>query len=178
MADLLARFLGGPPLSVLARLLMLSLIVGALLMWLDIHPMDVIDSVERLFRRLWNLGFGAVRLVLEYVIAGAVIVVSDALFFQRPRLIAELAQKHRLPSISAFREYAKAGVLMSYGQNRNDSFRRAATYVDKILKGAKPGDLPVEQPTKFELIINGKTAKALGIEIPPRLLATAYEVIE
>jgi hypothetical protein len=75
MADLLARFLGGPPLSVLARLLMLSLIVGALLMWVDIHPMDVIDSVERLFRRLWNLGFGAVRLVLEYVIAGAVIVV-------------------------------------------------------------------------------------------------------
>ena len=75
MADTLARFLGGPPLSVLARLVMLSLIVGALLMWLEIHPMEVIDSVERLFRRLWNLGFGAVRVVLEYVIAGAVVVI-------------------------------------------------------------------------------------------------------
>ena len=75
MVDTFARFLGGPPLSVLARLLMLSLVVGALLLWLDIHPMAVIDSVERLFLRLWNLGFGAVRVVLEYVIAGAVIVV-------------------------------------------------------------------------------------------------------
>ena len=75
MADTLARFLGGPPLSVLARLLMLSLIVGALLMWLEIHPAEIIDNVERLFRRLWNLGFGAVRVVLEYVIAGAVIVI-------------------------------------------------------------------------------------------------------
>jgi hypothetical protein len=75
MTDTLARFLGGPPLSVLARLLMLSLIVGALLMWLEIHPAEIIESVERLLRRLWNLGFGAVRVVLEYVIAGAVIVV-------------------------------------------------------------------------------------------------------
>ena len=75
MTDTLARFLGGPPLSVLARLLMLSLIVGALLMWLEIHPTEIIENVERLLRRLWNLGFGAVRVVLEYVIAGAVIVV-------------------------------------------------------------------------------------------------------
>jgi len=75
MTDTLARFLGGPPLSVLARLVMLSLIVGALLMWLEIHPAEIIDAVERLFRRLWNLGFGAVRVVLEYVVAGAVIVV-------------------------------------------------------------------------------------------------------
>jgi len=75
MTDALARFLGGPPLSVLARLLMLSLIVGALLMWLEIHPAEIIDNVERLFRRLWNLGFGAVRVVLEYLIAGAVIVI-------------------------------------------------------------------------------------------------------
>ena len=75
MADTIARFLGGPPLSVLARLLMLSLIVGALLMWLEIDPAEIIDNVERLFRRLWNLGFGAVRVVLEYVIAGAFIVV-------------------------------------------------------------------------------------------------------
>ena len=74
MTDALARFLGGPPLSVLARLLMLSLIVGALLMWLEIHPAEILDNVERLFHRLWNLGFGAVRVVLEYVIAGAVIV--------------------------------------------------------------------------------------------------------
>ena len=75
MTDTLARFLGGPPLSVLARLVMLSLIVGALLMWLEIHPTEIIENVERLLRRLWNLGFGVVRVVLEYVIAGAVIVV-------------------------------------------------------------------------------------------------------
>ena len=75
MSSTLARLLGGPPLSVLARLLMLSLIVGALLMWLEIHPAEIIENVERLVRRLWNLGFGAVRVVLEYVIAGAIIVV-------------------------------------------------------------------------------------------------------
>jgi putative ABC transport system substrate-binding protein len=110
--------------------------------------------------------------------AGAVIVASGALFTQQLRQIAELAAKHRLPSIMLLREYAEAGGLMSYGDNRADSFRRAATYVDKILKGAKPGDLPVEQPTKFELFINGKTAKALGLKIPQSLLIMADKVIE
>ena len=94
------------------------------------------------------------------------------------RQIAELAAKNRLPSIATHREYAEAGGLMSYGPNLADNFRRAATYVDKIFKGAKPGDLPVEQPTKFELVINRKTAKALGLTIPQSLLISADKVIE
>ena len=110
--------------------------------------------------------------------AGALIVASDGLFRQQARRIAELAAKYRLPSIFAFREYVEAGGLMSYGTNRADLFRRAATYVDKIFKGAKPADLPVEQPTKFELFINGKTAKALSLKIPQSLRIMADKVIE
>ena len=110
--------------------------------------------------------------------AGAVIVAPDALFTQQRHQIAELTGKLRLPSIFATREFVEAGGLMSYGQNLADNFRRAAMYVDKIFKGAKPGDLPVEQPTKFELIINGKTAKALGLKIPQSLLISADKMIE
>jgi putative ABC transport system substrate-binding protein len=110
--------------------------------------------------------------------AGAVIVAIDAFFIQQGRQIADLAAKHRLPSMSGSREYVEAGGLMSYGQNLADNFRRAATYVDKILKGAKPGDLPVEQPTIFELFISRKTAKALGITIPQSILVRADRVIE
>jgi putative ABC transport system substrate-binding protein len=109
---------------------------------------------------------------------GAVIVASDSFFVQQLRQIAGLLAKYRLPSISARREYAEAGFLISYGQNSSINFRRAATYVDKILKGAKPGDIPVEQPTIFELFINGKTAKALGLKIPHSLLIMADKVIE
>ncbi len=110
--------------------------------------------------------------------AGAVIVPRDALLIQQARKIAELAAKNRLLSISSFQEFVDAGGLMSYGSDNVDTFRRAATYVDKILKGAKPGDLPVDQPTRFELIINGKTAKALGLKIPQSLLISAGKVIE
>jgi putative ABC transport system substrate-binding protein len=110
--------------------------------------------------------------------AEAVIVAADSFFTQQRRQIAELAAKNRLPTISEYREYAEAGGLMSYGSNRPEQFRRAATYVDKILKGAKAADLPVEQPTKFELIINRKTAKALGLTIPQSLLISADKVIE
>jgi len=92
--------------------------------------------------------------------------------------IAELAVKGQLPAVSTLRESAEAGLLMSYGTDFHDLWRRAATYVDKILKGAKPGDLPVEQPTKFELVINLKTAKALGLAIPPSLLQRADQVID
>jgi len=110
--------------------------------------------------------------------AEALMLVLDPLFIsQRPRL-AELTATSRLPAIYALREDAEAGALMAYGPHFPDLFRRAATYVDKILKGAKPADLPVEQPTKFELVINLKTAKALGITMPPSLLLLADEVIQ
>jgi putative ABC transport system substrate-binding protein len=99
------------------------------------------------------------------------------LISERRRLV-DLAAKNRLPAVYPWREGVDAGGLMAYGPSVSDLFRRAATYVDKILKGAKPGDLPVEQPTKFELIINLKTAKALGLTIPPSVLRRADEVIE
>ena len=110
--------------------------------------------------------------------AGAVIVARDGFYINQTRQITELALKNRLPSISERASYAEAGGLMSYGVNPGEQFRRAATYVDKILKGAKPADLPVEQPTKFELVINRKTAKALGLTIPQALLVSADKVIE
>jgi len=110
--------------------------------------------------------------------AGAIIIMADAFFNQQVRQIAELALKNRLPSISGGIGNAEAGGLLNYGMNVGDSYRRAATYVDKILKGAKPGDLPVEQPTKFELVINLKTAKALGLTIPKSVLLHADEVIQ
>ena len=98
--------------------------------------------------------------------------------FRERRQIAQLALKNRLPTSFAFREYVEAGGLMAYGANFVDMSRLAAVYVDKILKGAKPADLPVEQPTKFELVINLKTAKALGLTIPPTLLLRADQIIQ
>ena len=109
---------------------------------------------------------------------GAVMFVPDAFFFVQRERIAELALRHRLPCIFTQREYAAAGGLMSYGENLKDFYRRAATYVDKIFKGAKPADLPIQQPTKFELVINLKTAKALGLTIPQSLLVAADELID
>jgi len=104
-------------------------------------------------------------------------VVPDSMFvFQRTQL-ADRAAKTGLPAVYGWREHAEAGDLMSYGPDLSDLFRRGATYVDKILKGAKPADLPVEQPTKFELVINLKTAKALGLTIPQSLLVRADEII-
>ena len=110
--------------------------------------------------------------------AGALTVLGGATFLNARSRLADLAAKNRLPAVYGTREYAVAGGLMSYGPDLADLFRRAATYVDKILKGAKPADLPVEQATKFELVINLKTAKALGLTIPPPLLQRADQVIE
>jgi putative ABC transport system substrate-binding protein len=99
------------------------------------------------------------------------------LFTQRTRIV-KLAAKSRLPAIYGFREFVDAGGLMSYAANTSDMYRRAAAFVDKILKGAKPADLPVEQPTKFEFVINLKAAKQIGLTIPPNVLARADKVIK
>jgi len=110
--------------------------------------------------------------------AGALTLLPNNMFLREHRRLVALAAKNRLPAVYVSREFVDAGGLMSYGANIADGYRRAATYVDKILKGAKPGDLPVELPTKFELVINLKTAKALGLTIPPSVLGRADEVIQ
>ena len=110
--------------------------------------------------------------------AGVLIVSPNSFFQQQNNQIVELAAKHRLPSMGAYAEYAEAGGLMSYGQNLRENSRRAATYVDKIFKGANPGDLPVEQPMKFDMLINLKTAKALSLTVPPTIMVQATKVIE
>jgi putative ABC transport system substrate-binding protein len=110
--------------------------------------------------------------------AGALTMLPGNMFINEQRRLVDLAAKSRLPALYPVREFVDAGGLMAYGPNLADLFRRAATYVDKILKGAKPADLPVEQPTTFELVINLKTAKALGLTIPRSVLARADQVIE
>jgi putative tryptophan/tyrosine transport system substrate-binding protein len=110
--------------------------------------------------------------------AEALIVPGSGVFAMHQHRIAELAVKSQLPTLAPLREFAEAGCLLAYGPNMAELFRRAATYADQILKGAKPADLPVEQPTKFEFVINLKTAKALGLTIPPSILLQATEVIQ
>jgi len=124
------------------------------------------DEIEQAFSAMGTERIGAL-IILPHPVAG-----------ENRRLIVGLAAKHRLPAIYPFREFAEAGCLMSYGPNNADLWRRAASYVDKILKGTKPADLPVEQPTKFELVINLKTAKQIGLTIPPNVLARADKVIK
>jgi len=110
--------------------------------------------------------------------AGALIVLGSTMFFTERRRLVDLAAKHRLPAVYSARDSVDAGGLMSYGANLADMFRRAATYVDRIMKGAKPAELPIERPTKFELVINLKPAKALGLTIPRSVLLRADQVIE
>ncbi len=124
------------------------------------------QDVERAFGTMTNEGIKAA------------VFLPDSFFLLSRRRIAELAIRDRLPSIFAQRDYVEVGGLMSYGESFQDFFRRAATFVDKIFKGAKPADLPIEQPTRFFLVLNLKTAKALGLDLPPTLLARADEVIE
>src|SRR6266849_36833 len=133
---------------------------------LDVHAANAPTELTGVFVAAAKLG------------ADAIFVLSDAMFFRERGPIAVLAEKSRLPAMYHWRAYVDAGGLMSYGSNLSDSHRRAAYFVDSILKGAKPGDLPVEQPTKFELVINRKTAKALGLTIPQSLLVQADEIIQ
>jgi putative tryptophan/tyrosine transport system substrate-binding protein len=110
--------------------------------------------------------------------ADALTLVADPLLFSERPQIVQLAARHRIPTIYEFRLFADAGGLLSYGPLAQERFERMAVYVDRILRGAQPGDLPIEQPTKFELVINAKTAKALGLTIPPSVLGRADQVIE
>jgi putative ABC transport system substrate-binding protein len=109
---------------------------------------------------------------------GGVVVLPNPLILAHRDQVTALAARYRVPAVYGVREFVMAGGLMSYGPSLIDEFRRAATYIDRILKGAKPADLPVQQPTKFELVINLKAAKALGLSIPQSLLATADEMID
>ena len=141
---------------------------GARALKLPLHRFEAQgpDELDRVFDAL----------VVEKV--GGLIVLASPVFLSERRRISDLGMKKRLPTMFILREFAEAGGLMSYGPNYPELWRRTATYVDRILKGAKPGDLPVEQPTKFELVINLRTAKALGLTIPPAVLARADEVIQ
>ena len=142
--------------------------IAARSLGVQLQPLDVRTPSE------FPMAFG----MMTRERAGALILVADSMFFVHRTEIIDASAKTRLPAIFWRRGFVDVGGLMSYGTSYPDLFRRAADYVDKILKGAKPADLPVEQPTKFELVINMKTAEALGLTIPPSLLGRADEIIQ
>jgi putative ABC transport system substrate-binding protein len=156
------------PGSPIQPLIIRELIVAGRSLGVQLQLLEVRDPKE------FDGAFAA--MVKEH--AGALLVVGDALFNLHGARLADLAARSRLPAAYGTRDLVQAGGLMSYGPSIRDLHRRGAVYVDKILRGAKPADLPVEQPTKFELVINLKTAKTLGLTIPPSLLARADQVIE
>jgi len=151
----------------------------------EIEARDVEAAARELGRHILNLTASSPREIdaafatIVQSRAGALLIGNSALFGNRRRQLAALATRHGLPAISYIREFVVAGGLMSYGASDSDAYRRAGShYVPRILKGAKPGDLPVEMPSKYELVVNVVVAKALGLNIPPKLLALADEVIE
>ena len=133
---------------------------------LDLFEVRAVGEIDRAFNAIKTSG------------AGTLIVAPEPLFFSTRARFVELAARMKVPTIYFFRDFVDEGGLMAYGPSLANSYRQGALYVDKILKGAKPGDLPVEQPTKFELVINLKTAKALGLTVPPSLLLRADQVID
>jgi ABC-type uncharacterized transport system substrate-binding protein len=148
-------------------------------LWDDIQPIAPLLGLE--FRRFAVSNFNELPAMLSSIARDGfdeLTLFSDAQFFSARRRIAELAAMHRLPAMYESRDFVEDGGLISYGPNVSDLSRRASAFVVKILNGAKPAELPIEQPTKFELMINLKSAKALGLEVPPMLLARADEVIE
>ena len=152
----------------------------------SINDFKMYEAPARMFKiQLQSVGVRGPNPDLEHafqaaakVHAGAIITVSNAVLNRHAEKIAQLAIKNRLPSVNEQSDYVDAGGLMSYSADQAASYKRAAIYVDKILKGAKPADLPVEQATEFELVINLKTAKQIGLTIPPNVLARADRVIK
>jgi len=142
--------------------------IAARVLDLRIQPIEI--SPERTLEE----GFAA----MSNAAARSLIVLTDPIFFSQRQRIVDLAARSRLPAMHFFQEFVEAGGLMSYGPSDTDLYRRAATYVDRILKGARPSELPVEQPIKFDLAINLKAAKALGLDIAPMVLARADKVVE
>ena len=142
--------------------------VAARSLGVQLHVVEVRDSTE----------LGEAFAAMARRSAHALLVVPGPMLFAERRQLADLALKNRLPTMFPYSRFAQVGGLMAYAAHPPETLRRAAAYVDKILKGAKPADLPIEQPTKFELVINLKTAKALGLTIPPSVLARADEVIQ
>jgi putative tryptophan/tyrosine transport system substrate-binding protein len=151
-----------------SKIEMKEMLIATQAMGIQLHPAEISteDGLEDAFA------------VMNKASAQAVIVLTDPILFSQRKRTVDLASKYKLPAVYFFQGFVEDGGLMSYGPSDADLFRRAAGYVDRILKGTKPGELPVEQPTKFDLYINLKTAKALGLTIPATLLATADEVIE